>query len=286
MSKNPDFSPEAANDAAPAPTAKRLSPKKMTLALLGGAGVILLSGGTTAYLLHSKIAEQQAVAATKEAQVGSDQQIASRYQTTLETYTDTVKRVQFLESSVSAKSYVPTLLTQLQGLAAATHLTVTAVRPAPPAAAAAPVAVAPAPAAGDAAGVAAARKPAPPPYDTLDISVDVTGTYTDTVAFLYGLTRFPKIISVAGTQMHPESAMNATGAPTTPSVTTNLKLTAYMFKDDAPSSTPAAPTVSASSVVPPVADGSVPGAAGRATKGAVQATRAANSRSQTTLGTL
>ena len=40
-------------------------------------------------------------------------------------------RVAFLEASVTEKSYVPTLLQQLQTLAAATHLTVMSVQPSP-----------------------------------------------------------------------------------------------------------------------------------------------------------
>ena len=110
------------------------------MVLAGGAGLILLGGGGLILGLNSQITSLQTVAQQKEAEVGSSEQIAKRYQTTLDSYNETQSRIKFLEASVSPKSYVPTLLGQLQSLAAATHLTVMAVRPAPPPPTAAPVA--------------------------------------------------------------------------------------------------------------------------------------------------
>lgn len=257
--------------------------KKLMMALMGAAGLVLVGGGGLLFALNSQATSLQTVAQQKEKEVGSNQQIAKRYQSTLDSYNETQSRIKYLETSVSAKSYVPTLLKQLQTLAADTHLTVMAVRPAPPTPPPAPAAR---PAGGDGSPAADAKKaPPPPPYDALNIDVDVTGSYSDTATFLYSLTRFPKIISLTGAQMRPNA-----GAPgASPTVTTNLKLVAFMFHDDGtdavsvPSSVPA--PLSTASVVPPPGNlmghadvSSISAAAGRAERGAVNATRASNAR--------
>ena len=61
--------------------------------------------------------------------------------------------------------------------------------------------------------------------------MDVTGTYADTATFLYSLTRFPKIISVTAVQMHPSGSTGKANPHAAPTVTTNLKLVAFMFHD-------------------------------------------------------
>ena len=270
-----------------APLAKRLM-----LALMGGAGLILLGGGGALVGLNSHLAALQTTARQKQAEVDGSEGIAKRYLTTQTAYTETQDRIQCLEASVPPKSYVPTLLGQLQTLAATTHLNVLAVRPAAPPPPAAPVPVRPA-AGGDAAaaGAAAPKAPPPPPYDTLEIAVDTTGTYADTAAFLYSLTRFPKIISVTAVQMHPSASTDKANPQAAPTVTTNLKLVAFMFHADdaAPGATvqPAALTSPVvPSVTPPAAPGTVAGAAGRAAAGAVGATQAANARGAVGVGTL
>ncbi len=276
--------------AGPRPPAKRLIP-----ILLGGAGLVLLGGGGILVGLNSKLTSLQTSAQQKDAEVSSSEQIAHRYQTTLDTYTQTQAHIQYLETSVSDKSYVPTLLAQLQGLAAQTHLTMSAVRPAAPPPAAAP---APAAAGADGTAVGAKKAPAPPPYDTLNVAVDVSGSYADTSTFLYSLTRFPKIISVNSVDMHPGQA--APGGPMI--VATSLKLTAFMFHDapDAaqPTSLPGTLAASAQIQMPapvqmpapraltPGPSGIVGTAAGRAAFGAVSATQAANTRSAGELKTL
>jgi len=263
------------------PNAAPAGAKKLMLALMGAAGLVLVGGGGLLFALNSETTSKQTIAQQKEKEVSGSEQIAQRYQTTLDSYNDTQSRIKFLETSVSAKSYIPTLLGQLQTLATATNLTVTAVRPAPPAPPPAPAAK---PAGGDSSAAADAKKaPPPPPYDAVNIDVDVVGSYSDTARFLYSLTRFPKIISLAGAQMRPNA-----GAPgTAPTVTTNLKLVAFMFHDDNADSTVSAPgsPVSTASVVPPPGDlmghadvSSISAAAGRAERGAVNASRATNER--------
>ena len=279
--------------------------KQLAMALMGGAGLILLGGGGALVGLNSHLTSLQATTRQKQQEVEGSEGIAKRYLSTQEAYTQTQSRIQCLEASVSPKSYVPTLLGQLQALAAATHLSVQAVRPAPPAPPAPPPVR---PAAGSdaaAAGADTKKAPPPPPYDTLDIDVDTTGTYADTAAFLYSLTRFPKIISVTAVQMHPGVSTDKANPLAAPTVTTSLKLVAFMFHEDGDatpgatgtataqttptaSSVPAAPApiLSAPTAIPPASVGTISGAAGRAAAGAVGATRAANARGAVGVGTL
>ncbi len=269
------------------PTAKRLS-----LVLMGGAGLILLGGGGALVGLNSHLTSLQTTAQQKQSEVGSSEDITKRYETTQAAYTETQSRMQYLEASVSAKSYVPTLLGQLQTLAAQTHLTVTSVRPS----AVAPTAPAPAkPASGDSAGGDLKKAPPPPPYDTLNIDVNVTGTYADTATFLYDLTKFPKIVSLAGAQMHPNGLPPGASPYASPTVTTDLKLVAFMFHDDdaAPAQPGAALTQAAlpsggipGATMPQDAVGKLSPAAGHVAASAVGATKAMNARAAVGVGTL
>ena len=269
-----------------------LGPKRTVQVLLGAAVLILLVGGVILFLMNSKINDMQAVVNDKESQVGSNEQIAERYQQTLTDYNTTLAHTQFLEASVSAKSFVPTLLQQLQDLATTTHLAVNAVRPgviATPVAPVKPVADASgdAPPAGD-----APKKAAPPPYDTMDIEVDVVGSYANTAAFLYGLTQFPKIVSVGSVQMQPDATNSVAGAP--PSVRTTLHLTAFVFHDNPAlppaNGVPSAPAVTAVRSLPVFPSRSnanvVSDAAGHAASSAIGASKAAQARSEVGIQTL
>ena len=262
------------------------SAKRMMMILMGGAGLVLLGGGGILLGLNSHLTSLQTMAQQKETEVGGSEQITKRYETTLDSYNQTQSRIQYLEASVSPKSYVPTLLGQLQTLAATTHLNVTAVRPAlaPPTPPAPPRSTS-----ADGAAPADLKKAPPPPaYDTVNIDVDVTGTYADTALFLYSLTRFPKIISVTGVQMHPGNIPAGSSPYASPSLSTNLKLVAFMLHDDgtetqtAPNA-PGAKTGLSTAIIPgtsmsPAAIGTISGAAGHVAASAAGVTKAANER--------
>lgn len=270
------------------------SSKKIIMVLMGGAGLVLLGGGGILLGLNSHLTSLQTVAAQKEQEVGSSEQIAKKYETTQDTYNQTQSHIQFLEASVSAKSFVPSLLGQLQTLATTTHLNVTAVRPAaPPPVASQP----PKSTSADGTVIADGKKAPPPPaYDTVNIDVDVTGTYADTAKFLYSLTRFPKIISVSSVQMHPGAIPAGSSPYTSPSVTSNLKLVAFMFHDDG-TSAPAAPGIGdtrtglSTAIIPgtsmsPAAIGTISNAAGHAAASAAGVTKAANERTSAGISNL
>lgn len=262
MSKNP-------NNAA--------SPKRTTQILMGAGGLVLVIGGGLAFLMNAQIGRMQQTINAKEAEVGSSEQVTERYQQTLATYNATAAKTHYLESSVSAKSYVPTLLKQLQGLAAQTHLAVTSVRPgtltSPTPAGAASTTT-------DAAADSSAKKK-PAPYDTLDIAVDVKGSYADTVKFLYGLTQFPKIVSVTSAQMQPGPS-DAAAPSSSPVITTNLRLTAFVFHEN--KAVP--PAVSAGIVVPTVSTTAVSQAADHAASRVIGASKTDGARREVGVGTL
>ena len=247
--------------------------KKVMMTLVGGAGIVLLGGGAIIFGMNSKLTSLQTAVGQTEKEVGSSEQIAQRYQVTRANFTETQSRIQFLESAVTPKSYVPTLLKQLQTLAQTTHLTVTSVRPGPPPAAAPP----PAPISTDGtASAGVAKKPLPPPYDVVPIDVDVTGNYADTATFLYDLTRFPKIVAVVGAQMHPNGLPAGSSPTASPMVTTNLHLVAFMFHDDSATPAPESPAVTAATPIGspgPVDVSKIDPAAGRVERGALAASQ-------------
>ena len=261
------------------------SAKRMMMVLMGGAGLVLLGGSGILLGLNSHLTSLQTMAAQKEQEVGSSEQITKKYETTLDSYNKTQSHIQFLEASVSPKSFVPSLLGQLQTLAATTHLNVMSVRPAAP-----PPAPPPPVKSTSADGTAPAdpKKAVPPAYDTINIDVDVTGTYADTAMFLYSLTRFPKIISVTSVQMHPGAIPAGSGPYASPSVSTNLKLIAFMFHDEgtetqAAPNTPDVKSGLSSAIIPGTSVsaagiGSISNAAGHAAASAAGVTKAANER--------
>lgn len=271
---------------------------RATQVLMIIAGAALVLGAAVLLLMNARIGSLRKTALDKESKVGSNEQIARRYDATLATYNATKARAQFLESSVSAKSYVPTLLVQLQGLAAQTHLTVDAVRPGPIASPVVAKAAAPSDSSASASGDAPVKKAPPPPYDTLGIDVDVSGRYADTAAFLYGLTRFPKIISVDAAQITPMAASGAPGSSAASLVSTKLHLTAFVFHDSTAQAAVGVPEAVAAAVglrpVPVDAPGQgvlpsshmVGDAAGHAAASAGSASKAANARAEVGVQTL
>ncbi len=211
----------------PSGVAKRLP------AFLIGVSVVLLVGGACGfYLLHNKQIEADKVVDEKQAQVGSNEQIARKYQVTLDAYNATMEQLKFLEPAMTKQSYVPTMVQQLQRYSTADHLKVVTVRPGQmtdP--------VAPTKAAGASGGSTASTttKAAPPPYRQMTMQVSVEGTYTQIMAFVYHLTRFPKIVSVQSISFSPHVAASDTAAfGKSPLLGADIGLIAYVFDDVKP----------------------------------------------------
>ncbi len=128
-------------------------------------------------------------------------------------------QLRYLELSVTARSYVPTLLKQLQIAAKQHRLSVDSVRldnkkPEP------------VPAAGSEA--AKAEPPAVKLYDEQDIQISVAGRFWDSMQFLDGLTRFPKIMSVRRVDIRPKPRQFR-GDPQL--VDMSISITAFIFRD-------------------------------------------------------
>jgi len=289
--------------------------KQLVQVLIITAVAILLVGGALIGLLNAQVGKLQLEADNRQAQVGSSEQVAQRYDMTRRSYDDTIDHLKYLETSVTSTTYVPTMLQQIQTLAQTTHLQVTSIRPGAVQAAAPPK---PSPTdtsstpSTDTTATAPAKKA--PPYDTINISLEVTGTYRQTAAFLYDLTRFPKIVAVTSAALHPDSASPSQDPLGSPNIHSTLTITAYLFHDnDAPIAIPGLPAsattpvgvasdksdhglglpkpadlaAAAPGIVPPTTDSAtLAAAAQRAMSGATGASNAAKARTELGVGTL
>ena len=238
--------------------------RQFTKALALLAVAVLVVGGSGIFLLSTRIQNANKEAARREAEAGSSQQIASRYQTTLDTYDETAGQLQFLEASVTQKEFVPTLLQQLQGLGESTQLTVTSVRPGPIVSATPTPPATPRLEGGS--DSAPAKKAAPLPYDIQPIAISATGTYPQLMRFVYSLPRFPKILSLQSVTLHPGAADKTDGvkaAKDATSITADIVLNAYVFNADAAPG-PDAPKMGSISDLRRSQDDVVTQAAGRA----------------------
>jgi Tfp pilus assembly protein PilO len=234
----------------PKPPYSNPAPAGIVKVLVVVAVLVLFAGGALVYLMNSQITDMSNTLSGKESEVGGKQQVASQYNATLDLYNKTAARTQFLEASVTPKSFVPTLLSQLQALAAQTRLQVLDIHPG-----------------AITSGTSAPStdgKPAPKqPYDTMDIGLDVTGSYRDTMTFLYDLTTFPKIVSVSGVQFHPNGTTKDLSGQSVPLISTTMHFTAFVFHDSGNAATAtaaAAPVSGAGSAASPVT--AIPAAAG------------------------
>ncbi|MBC8102756.1 MAG: type 4a pilus biogenesis protein PilO [Cytophagales bacterium] len=216
-----------------------LKPSKQTIWVLGGMTGFVLAGCVTLYVWQTaEMAEIQKKVDEKRTEVASGQKIASRLKKVEDDYALTAGQIRFLETSVTANEYVPTLLRQTEQLAKSVNLKVNSVRPT--------LEPAPKPPADK-----EARKTFKTwPYDKIHIDMDVTGSYWSTAKMLYRLTEFPKILSVETVQITPQGG--AVAAAGSPKLGVRLRLTGFIFPDDGKPVAPGAlPESGAASVVTP-----------------------------------
>ena len=132
------------------------------------------------------------------------------------------EKLDHLEQGVPQRAYMPTLMTELEGLGKRNGILVTGVRPMP-------AKFAPPPVKGGDKPAASARKT----YEEQDVEVKGNGHYLKVLAFLSELERFPKIVSVQSVTLTPKNDLNAKGDPSNLDVTVELK--AFLFPSAAPS---------------------------------------------------
>ncbi len=137
---------------------------------------------------------------------------------------------------MTKQSYVPTMVQQLQRYSTADHLKVISVRPG---LVTDPTAVTPSKSSGDSSSSSAAKAP-PPPYHEMPMQISVEGTYSQIMAFVYHLTRFPKIVSVQSLAFAPHvTALETAAVGKSPLLGADIGLTAYIFDDTKPAVAPA-----------------------------------------------
>ena len=223
-----------------------LTPSKKTIVILGGLTGVMLAGSVGLYVWQTaQMAEIQKQVDVKRNDVASGEKIASRLKKVEEDYAATSGQIRFLETSVTANEYVPTLLRQMEQLAKSVNLKVNSVRPtmepAPP-----PITD----------PEARKKAPPPPPYDKIHIDMDIAGSYWSTAKLLYSLTEFPKILSVESVQLTPQgNALVSSNSPS-PNLGVRLRLTGFIFPNDGKGSLP---DTTPSTVAP--ASGAAPAAA-------------------------
>ena len=242
----PLYGGSSAESAIPAPVTARWTPggqnallRKTTYAMMGSAGLLLLGAGAGFFLISGKIQAAQAVAATKQGQVGSDTQIAKKFDDTLSAYKATESQLKYLEKPGPASLYVPTLVPQVQKLAQSYGCTVKSLSPgAVMDASGSPVgsATTPAPATAGA-STNSSSAPAQPAYQTMILTMSLSGTYSQVMSFVYHLTRFPKMVTVKSLNLSPGAG--GIGGPQTSAssgpqqVSVAMTLMAYIFNPPA-----------------------------------------------------
>ncbi len=190
----------------------------MVLAALMG-GTVVASGGLF-FWQTGQITETEKQVVDKQAQVADGEKVTKRLQTVEVAYNTTQNQIKYLETSVTASEYVPTMLKQMEDLARQTNLKVSAVRPT--------MEPAPKPPADK-----EARKTFKTwPYDKIHIGMDVSGSYWDVAKMLYRLTEFPKIMSVESVSVTPMQADATKPVVGPPQLNVSLKLTGFIFPTD------------------------------------------------------
>ena len=126
-------------------------------------------------------------------------------------YEDLQQRLAVLEPAVATYAYMPTFLRQIEKLAQETSSRVSGVKPLPL------IARTPAPPAGEGGEADQARGAAPlaaaKMYDSVPIEFNLTGDYWQTVAFLKGLSKFPKMLAVDDISLTPAGQPEGLRAP-------------------------------------------------------------------------
>lgn len=224
----------------------RLRPTKGTIAILGVVfGLIILASGGIFWMQRGWLAEATDLLAQKQAELADGQAIARRRDQARQALEADRALVANLEPGVSSSAYVPTLLKQLEALAKSTQNRVVGVRPSI-------VQQGPskieqrrdpdAQAKGQNADGKKEEEEVPDPYTRLEIEVNLQGKFASAQRFVDRLMTFPKIVAVEQMGMRPKPK----GENDEPGILEiQLKLTAFIMKDDKPLELPASPAVTA-----------------------------------------
>lgn len=221
--------------------------------LAGGLFLLVLIFGGLIYMFNGETEVALRRLDEKKREVAEGQRIQARREEVMTLLAEDQLRLRFLEQGASDAAYVPTLLRQLEGLAVNTNNKVLTVRPeiivqAPtrleqrrdPNAAGKPVELTP-----------EEKKKAAEPYTPLGVEVNLVGSYDSIQEFLQQIQRFPKIIAVQQLNVRPNvGEVTASGQQ---QVQAELRLKAFIMKENEAPSAPSAPAPQASA--PPAGGG-------------------------------
>ncbi len=141
--------------------------------------------------LAARRAQLSAVLQQRQGRLAEMQQVAAQRQALEQEYAARQQRIQAIEAKLPPAREIPTLLRQMQAVAAESQVTLTLLRPGPleaPQAGQQPGAAAPA---GQPAGQQAA-----PPYRQFRLELGFEGSYDRVVTFLRRLENFPRFIAM------------------------------------------------------------------------------------------
>ncbi len=235
------------------PSGIALRPSRQSCIILGCVIGLLFAGGVGLYVWQKGEQDKlQAQVLERQAQLVSNEKTARNLLAAENEYAGMQKQLRYLETSVTAGEYVPSLLRQMEGQAKSVNLKVGSIRPT----------LEPAPEPPK--DKEARKKFVAWPYDKIHIEMEVRGNYWSVAKLLYRLTEFPKIMSVESVQVQPGGAVLPGKAP---QLTANLKLTGFIFKNDAVEEKPT-PAGTAAPATGTAAPGNTQAAARPTAKGA------------------
>lgn len=194
-----------------------------TAIIMGAIGCVGIIGSVGLYVWQSgEAAGLEQRIALKEQEAATGEKTANQLEKVRQEAAAISSKLRYLESSVTPSLYIPSLLRQVDQLARSMNLEVTSIKhnlertpTAPP----------------PEADKEAKEKFRPLPYDRDHIEMEVRGSYWTIARFVYRLTTFPKILAVETVSQQP--AETRQGA--SPILVARLRMTGFVFKDDAPS---------------------------------------------------
>jgi Tfp pilus assembly protein PilO len=194
-----------------------LKPTKKVCIGMGGVTAAILLGSVGLWFWQSGDLEaKDKIVQAKHDQVENGERVARRLEEVKKEHDDTANKLKFLESAVSGKTYVSTMLKQIESMAVAEQLKVLKFdpkhEPAPP----------------PPTDPEAKKKWQPQPYDKEHADMQVQGTFWSVTRFINRLTRFQKIVAVDGVQLLPLNAVSGSS----PKLNATIKLTGFAFHDE------------------------------------------------------
>jgi Tfp pilus assembly protein PilO len=182
--------------------------------------VAFVAGGGGFYLGWTALANSQQRLAKVRADLRPESAVRRDLDASEAKLAESQARLQHLESSVAARNYVPTLLSELEHLGKAKGLTVTGVRPK------------------EEPKAAASRDRREKPgrktgYEELIVEVKGSGTFAAVYAFVASLERFPKIVAIRSMDLAPKRG--ATEAERG-QLEMTLEMRAFLFPPERPDS--------------------------------------------------